>query len=563
MISANFVSGTFVRGARSMRFTKADLLEYTQVILKINYYFEDNDYLTTWRSKAVKIAWRESWLIEYHDPNIMNPNDAFLIERPTARDFDEAMELYVSYFFIFSVRVPEKVPRVFQSTHHGISSLFGMILKLRRGTTWGIWDHAIMWRESCLNISPAQCILPIAVQTMLLGAMKLASHLAYTHADVILPCTDTYNPIWEAELGTDQGLRAAQKVFQRKIDPITNGISNMEQFQPVETTRTTDPTVVMLSNVQFIKDVKNAIQAAGVIINDFGFKNYNLVVYGAQDRQPSYAIETETMISNLGIAKTVKLGGFGSPKEVLKDAWLFMNSSLSEGLPLAIGEAALSGIPIVATEVGATAQVLTDVDDPDIRYGEVVPPNDPVSLARAQISLLAMLGPWAKYCEDPTPPPAMPVIFTTTDVAWITQRMHDKAADRRSLGLKLRDVVLRKFNGSRYLREHEQMYWAQRYLADHRANHKINELAAQHPKWDDVSIPKYLEVENPNSMWEEQPWQDWGVDREESSKTVDASFTPLPYDNNAILAPAHDDIENPEPNLDQRRRPSVFQMQQI
>lgn len=315
--------------------------------------------------------------------------------------------------------------------------------------------------------------------------------------------------IWEAELGTDEGRRNSQMLFKRKIDPITNGISNMEQFQPVTKTTTTEPTAVMLSNVQFIKDVKNAIHAAGVIINDFGFKNYNLVVYGAQDRQPSYAIETEELINNLGIQSTVKLGGFGSPKTVLKDAWLFMNSSLSEGLPLAIGEAALSGIPIVATEVGATAQVLTDVDDPDVLYGEVVPPNDPVSLARAQISLLAMLGPWEKYTTDEIPPPPMPTTFTPADVEWITKRMYDKTADRKLLGLKLRDVVQRKFNGVRYLREHEQMYWIQRHMSEQRAYNSLTYLAASHPRFEQPIAPKLIETEDSESMWAEDRWQDF------------------------------------------------------
>ncbi|KAI9744746.1 MAG: hypothetical protein M1818_001671 [Claussenomyces sp. TS43310] len=509
---------TLVRGARTIKLSQRDLTEYTSLFLNINRYFDENDYLTTWRSKAIRKTWREAWLIEYDDENILNPNDSFQIERPTASDFDEALELYISYFFIFSVRVPDEVPRVFQSTHHGISSLFGMILKIRRGTTWGIWDHAIMWRESCLNISPAQCILPVAVQAMLLGAMKLASHLAYMHADIILPCTAIYNPIWEAELGTDEGRRSSQQLFKRKIDPITNGISNMEQFQPVSETRTADPTAIMLSNVQFIKDVKNAIHAAGVIINDFGFKTYNLVVYGAQDRQPSYAIETEELINSLGIQGTVKLGGFGSPKEVLKDAWLFMNSSLSEGLPLAIGEAALSGIPIVATEVGATAQVLTDVDDPNILYGEVVPPNDPVSLARAQISLLAMLGRWAKYTTDDDPPPALPTNFTAADVKWITQRMYDKAADRKLLGLRLRDVVQKKFNGTRYLREHEQMYWVQRHMSEQRASDGLTYLAASHPRFGQPIAPQLIETEDSESMWLEDRWQDFPAARKKRER---------------------------------------------
>ncbi|RDW73621.1 hypothetical protein BP5796_07063 [Coleophoma crateriformis] len=498
---------SWVRGCRTHRLTRDNLTEMTDVILNMNSYFEENDYLTTWRSNEVRKAWREAWLCEYASPNISNPNDSFDIERPTAKDFDEALELFVCYFFVYSIKVPEHVPRVYQSTHHGISSLYGMILKIRRGTTWGIWDHAIMLRESLLNVSPAQCILPIAVQTMLIGAMKVAAHLAYMHADVILPCTAIYNPTWEAEIGSDEGLRSSAKLFYRKIDPITNGISSMDKFKPVGKPQTSSPTAIMLSNVQFIKDVKNAVLAAGVIINDFGFKDYNLVVYGAQDRQPAYAIETEEMISELGIGKTVKLGGFGSPSVVLKDAWLFMNSSLSEGLPLAIGEAALSGVPIVATEVGATAQVLTDADDPSILYGEIVPPNDPVALARAQIQLLAMIGPWAKYTTDDVPPPPLPSKFTAQDVEWISARMHNKADDRQALGLKLRDVVIRKFNGDRYLREHEQMYWVQRHMARQRADPQLEQFKHTHPRFGESLKVKM--VEPPDSTLFKGRWQEF------------------------------------------------------
>lgn len=265
----------------------------------------------------------------------------------------------------------------------------------------------------------------------------------------------------------------------------------------------------MLSNVQFIKDVKNAVFAADVIVNDFGFKTYNLWVYGAKDRQPSYALETEDIIVSRGLSNNVKLAGFGSPKEVFKDAWLFMNSSLSEGLPLAIGEAALSGVPIVATEVGATAEVLTDADDPSIRYGEVVPPNDPVSLARAQISLLAMLGQWTKYTTDATPPPALPEKFTPHDVEWITQRMHDKTTDRQALGMKLRGVVLRKFHGDRYLREHEQMYWIHKHTTQQRASRQLSKIALAHPRFGQPFAPAFrplrVEDEKVGERWQRFP----------------------------------------------------------
>ena len=181
-----------VRGARSKQPTRAELQQYSQVFMAFSNFFERKDYNKTWESKEVMNAWVEAWLAPSNDANMTEP--AFEIERPSMKDFQDSLAIYSSYFFIFSVQVPEDCPRVFQSTHHGISSLFGLILKYRRGTTFGIWDHAILWRECCLNISPAQCTLSIPVQAMLLAGIGLATRLAYFHADVIVPCTSVFNP---------------------------------------------------------------------------------------------------------------------------------------------------------------------------------------------------------------------------------------------------------------------------------------------------------------------------------------------------------------------------------
>ncbi|EJT52261.1 hypothetical protein A1Q1_05471 [Trichosporon asahii var. asahii CBS 2479] len=463
----------FVKGCRMKRLGYDDLLHLSNVFLSFGKYYELKDYTLTWRSPEVEQAWIAAWMRSYDDPNIADPTECFDISRPSMFDFRQALYIYLAYFFIFSVGVPERCPRVFQSTHHGISSLFGMVLKYRRGVTFGIWDHAILWRESCLNFSVAQCQLPVAVQNMLLAGIGVATRLAYFHADVILPCASLFNPMWETELGSDGSRICARNTFHRKIDPIVNGISNMESFTPVDKVRTEIPTVVMLSNVQFIKGVKVAIQAADIIINKFGFKDYRLVVYGAKDRQPSYCLEMEKLIVDNNLTEHVVLAGFGKPSEVLKDAWLFMNSSISEGLPLAIGEAALAGVPIVATEVGATALVLTDPANPEQRYGEVVPPNDALGLARAQIAILSMSGPWAKFTDYGEGPPLPDVITPGEDVEKLTQRFYKFAEDRRKLGLLSREVVLHSFHGSRYLREHEQMYWIQWHLAQMRANKQL------------------------------------------------------------------------------------------
>lgn len=466
----------FVKGCRTKRYSYADIVHLSNVFLSMAKYYQYKDYTRTWRSVEVEEAWVAAWLEPYDDDsNIVSPADCFDISRPSMFDFKQALNIYLAYFFIFAVGVPDRCPRVFQSTHHGISSLFGMVLKYRRGVTFGIWDHAILWRECCLNFSVAQCELPVAVQSMLLAGIGVATRLAYTHADVILPCASLFNPMWEVELGTDGARVYSRSQFRRKIDPIVNGISDMDGYKPVDKIRTEKPTVVMLSNVQFIKGVKAAIQSADIIVNRFGFTDYKLVVYGAKDRQPAYALEMEKLIVERNLSEHVVLAGFGNSKEVLKDAWLFMNSSISEGLPLAIGEAALAGVPIVATEVGATALVLTDAEDPTQRYGEVVPPNDPVGLARAQISILAMVGPWAKFTEQKVET-TLPEDITADDVQWLTERFYTHSEDRRKLGLLSRKVVLHSFHGSRYIREHEQMYWIQWHLARMRADPALKAL---------------------------------------------------------------------------------------
>jgi hypothetical protein len=184
----------FVKGARTKRHSRADLIKYSNVMLSMSEFYETKDYSLTWKSREVERAWIRAWLITYNDPNIANASEYFEIEQPSMSDFRDALNLYLAYLFIYTVKVPNDCPRVFQSTHHGMSSLYGMILQFQKDVTFGIWDHAIYWRESCLNISLAQCALPISVQSMLLAGIRMASRLAYLHADVIIPCASVFNP---------------------------------------------------------------------------------------------------------------------------------------------------------------------------------------------------------------------------------------------------------------------------------------------------------------------------------------------------------------------------------
>lgn len=451
---------TLVKGARTINLAYCDVIQTTRALVKLNSYFSEGKHWgAVWNSSIVKGAWRNLWT----SPSLVSPTPSqnwFQTEIPTIAQLDTALELWFRYLFIFSIPLPERIPAIFQASHHSVSAAYGIICKIKRQCTLQIWDHAISWREANLYLSSDLCPLAPFIRNSLLGLMRLTSILILHHADIILPCADFFNPRWEIEIGTVQGSTEHRNHFKRKIDPVLNGITDMTKFTSVNSSKSERPTVTMLSHVWFAKDIKTAILAADIIVNEWGFKDYRLEIYGAVDKSPSYSMDCFEIIASRSLSKFVCLCGESDALVVLEKTWIFLNSSISEGLPLALGEAALSGAPVVCTDVGASLRVLTDPDTGEL-YSAVVAPNDARSLARAQINLLAMLDEWASYANDPTNfvAPTLSDKPTSLEVENITSRMYEKVEERKALGIRCRHIVEKSFGGERYLREHEQMLW--------------------------------------------------------------------------------------------------------
>ncbi|OJJ48200.1 hypothetical protein ASPZODRAFT_14349 [Penicilliopsis zonata CBS 506.65] len=459
-ISMNFIPilTALVKGARAVHLSKADIKQATRALVNLNTYFQDSRHWTqVWSSEVVKERWRELWLAQ-DMPNTIPSSQWLDTELPTLGTLDTAMDLWYRYLFIFSIPVPERIPAVFQASHHSVSASYGVVCKIQRGCTLQIWDHAISWRETNICLSSALCTLSPFVRNALLGLLRITSVLSLHHADIVSPCADFFNPGWEIEIGTCQGTIEHRNVFRRKVDPVVNGITDMQKFTPVQEIQSQRPTATMLSHVWYAKDIKTALLAADIIINQWKFHDYYLDIYGALDKAPTYSTECQEIIASKGLRGRVTLHGTADPMKVLENTWLFLNSSLSEGLPLALGEAALTGAPVVCTDVGASLRVLSDPDDFS-RFSAVVAPNDAEALARAQISMLGMLGEWSQFADDSDPVPVLTSSPTTEEVARITRRMYEKSQHRRKLGMMTRTIVQKSFSGDRYLREHEQMLW--------------------------------------------------------------------------------------------------------
>jgi glycosyltransferase involved in cell wall biosynthesis len=109
-------------------------------------------------------------------------------------------------------------------------------------------------------------------------------------------------------------------------------------------------------------------------------KENSKLVFVVVGKGPDFE-EVEERIVQLGMQRNFRLTGFVSDKDLpfyYNVADLFaLPSKSGEGLPLVALEAMACGLPVIATNVGGTSEVLNE------DYGKLVPPNSPNSLAEA------------------------------------------------------------------------------------------------------------------------------------------------------------------------------------
>lgn len=92
----------------------------------------------------------------------------------------------------------------------------------------------------------------------------------------------------------------------------------------------------------------------------------------------------EAQVNQLGLQSQVQIAGqVNNVFERLEEFDLFVSPSLWEGLPTVIMEAMAVGVPVVATDIPGTREMITHQ-----KNGWLVPPADPSGLAKAIIELI-------------------------------------------------------------------------------------------------------------------------------------------------------------------------------
>lgn len=159
------------------------------------------------------------------------------------------------------------------------------------------------------------------------------------------------------------------EVSANKIDVLLNPVSMLPERETH--TRSDRFRIGFVGRLEAVKNPKALVQAAG-ILRDQGL-SISIVIVG--DGSQRKLLEEE--ISQLKLPDVIELCGFDrDPFRHLQNIDLYVQPSISEGFGLALVEAMSVGIPVLATSVGGTPEIISDGEN-----GWLLTDTDPEAIA--------------------------------------------------------------------------------------------------------------------------------------------------------------------------------------
>ena len=133
-------------------------------------------------------------------------------------------------------------------------------------------------------------------------------------------------------------------------------------------TRTDTAHIGFVGRIVSIKDIKTFIRACKLVAAKH--PKIKVSLFGPTDEEKSYFKECQKLVKLLDLEKTLSFKGKVDLSTVLADIDCMVLTSISEGQPLVILEAACYGIPVVATDVGSCLELLYGRTEADIALGQ-------------------------------------------------------------------------------------------------------------------------------------------------------------------------------------------------
>ena len=325
--------------------------------------------------------------------------DLFSVDRPDGltpyeifhgkRFWDLLVEIYERHFsgfpflhYFWTIRfialplfktIYAELPRakLYHATCTGYAGLLGVVASNRMRSPFIITEHGIYTNERMIEITQAKWIFreegdsPVprrqigTLQNLWMRKFELLSRAAYERASAIYTLYEG-NRLLQIQGGAPR----------EKCHIIPNGI-DLPRFDKIasvrEDTPRLRPTVAMVGRVAPIKDVKTFIRAARLVADEI--PDCRFLIIGPTDEDEDYADECRKLVSVLALERNVEFTGPVRVDEYYPSIDCLVLTSISEAQPFVVLEAMRVGIPVVATNVGACAELILAVGPEDEAIG--------------------------------------------------------------------------------------------------------------------------------------------------------------------------------------------------
>lgn len=365
---------------------------------------EIEPYLTRLQSRGGFSDLAELWKVLSRTPEIMGKET--LLNSKAAWEMLVRMygaglsfSSFLDYFWswrallggLYSVlRAPLPNASVYHSLSTGYAGLYAARAHAESGRPCIVTEHGIYTNERKIEMAMANWLHDTAVEGLRIDTMRrtLKDLWVDTFISYSRTCYEASSEIITLYEGNQQ-YQLQDGAPTDKLRVIPNGI-DYDRYCSIPKYRTyRPPTVALIGRVVAIKDVKTFIRSAGILRTSI--PDVCALVIGPTDEEKDYYEECVKLVEHLGLQETVQFTGQVNLDEFLGVLDVVVLTSISEAQPLVILEAGALGLPVVATDVGACAEMINGrkAERPELGPGGAITPLcNPTATAQAMAKLL-------------------------------------------------------------------------------------------------------------------------------------------------------------------------------
>lgn len=294
---------------------------------------------------------------------------------------------FVKYFYnhrnihLILFRLLTLVPHLpAAAVYHAPGTGYGGLLACLRARLFGgramITEHGIYLQEREMELLKSDWLDDAYLKDMWIDAFGAVCRWQYAAADRIITLFEG-NRRLEIDYGAPPN----------RITVVPNGI-DIRRFEAARRPRcqSPPPTVALVGRVDPVKDVKTFLQAVANARREL--PDLRALVIGPTDDPADYYGECRQMVSMLDLEGCVTFTGRADVVSYYRQVDLLILTSVKEAMPLVVMEAMASGLPVVATEVGACRELIEGLDDGIGPAGAVARIMDAEDIAAAAVRIL-------------------------------------------------------------------------------------------------------------------------------------------------------------------------------